>query len=279
MKIILSRKGFDSGYGGCPSPILPDGRLISLPIPVEGERLSYGDLSFDKGMSYFDIMKTLTPAILVNGRREMMSSSTACHLDPDISSSVLKRKAGWKGLFGQIDAAQGHLANQGVSPGDLFLFFGWFRSTVMVNERLVFDRQDPIGRHVIFGYLQVAEIWNLTGTTTLPSWSRYHPHASPKRWENKSNVMYVARQSLSWCEAPGFGVFHFHPSTVLTAEGCTRSRWALPEFFKEVPISYHSPSSWSDGHFRSAAKGQEFVVDANREVARWAEGLIRRASR
>jgi hypothetical protein len=30
MKVILSRKGFDSGYGGYPSPILPDGWMISL---------------------------------------------------------------------------------------------------------------------------------------------------------------------------------------------------------------------------------------------------------
>lgn len=33
MKIILSRKGFDSSYGGYPSPILPDGSLLSIPIP------------------------------------------------------------------------------------------------------------------------------------------------------------------------------------------------------------------------------------------------------
>lgn len=35
MKFILSRKGFDSGYGGCASPILPDGTMLSIPIPVE----------------------------------------------------------------------------------------------------------------------------------------------------------------------------------------------------------------------------------------------------
>ena len=29
MKIILSRKGFDSGSGGVPSPIFPDGQLLS----------------------------------------------------------------------------------------------------------------------------------------------------------------------------------------------------------------------------------------------------------
>nr|WP_275450862.1 hypothetical protein [Pseudomonas syringae] len=33
MRIILSRKGFDSAAGGCQGPILPDGRLFSLPIP------------------------------------------------------------------------------------------------------------------------------------------------------------------------------------------------------------------------------------------------------
>ncbi len=33
MKIILSRKGFDGTYGGYPSPIFPDGRMLSMPIP------------------------------------------------------------------------------------------------------------------------------------------------------------------------------------------------------------------------------------------------------
>src|SRR5215207_5912082 len=34
MRIIFSRKGFESSFGGCPSPIL-DGRPISLPIPAK----------------------------------------------------------------------------------------------------------------------------------------------------------------------------------------------------------------------------------------------------
>ncbi len=38
MRIILSRKGFDSGSGGVPNPILPDGRLVPLPIPDQGSR-------------------------------------------------------------------------------------------------------------------------------------------------------------------------------------------------------------------------------------------------
>ncbi|MBO4456467.1 MAG: hypothetical protein J5802_01965 [Butyrivibrio sp.] len=35
MKIILSRKGFDSTNGGCASPIMPDGTLLSMPIPSD----------------------------------------------------------------------------------------------------------------------------------------------------------------------------------------------------------------------------------------------------
>ena len=43
MKLILSRKGFDSEFGGCPSPILSDDELISFPIPANEE------ISFSKG--------------------------------------------------------------------------------------------------------------------------------------------------------------------------------------------------------------------------------------
>ena len=40
MRLILSRKGFDSSakFGGGPSPILPDGRLVSFPIPAPSNK-------------------------------------------------------------------------------------------------------------------------------------------------------------------------------------------------------------------------------------------------
>lgn len=46
MKIILSRKGFDSANGGAASPLFADGSAVSLPIPG-GRRgsLSLGQLS------------------------------------------------------------------------------------------------------------------------------------------------------------------------------------------------------------------------------------------
>ena len=56
MKIILSRKGFDSSWGGCPSPVLPDGTMLSMPIPTnEDNRLRYEDIRFikvGKGLHY-----------------------------------------------------------------------------------------------------------------------------------------------------------------------------------------------------------------------------------
>lgn len=46
MRLILSRKGFDSSsaFGACASPILPDGQLISLPIPHSEARVTYNGL-------------------------------------------------------------------------------------------------------------------------------------------------------------------------------------------------------------------------------------------
>ena len=34
--MIFSRKGFDSSYGGAVSPILPDGTMVTIPIPERG---------------------------------------------------------------------------------------------------------------------------------------------------------------------------------------------------------------------------------------------------
>ena len=44
MKVILSRKGFDSSNGGYPSPIFPDGQITSLPIPGSSPSTNIGEL-------------------------------------------------------------------------------------------------------------------------------------------------------------------------------------------------------------------------------------------
>ena len=239
------------------------------------KEISYDELILDGSTTYFDLMQMLKTSITINGQRENLGPGVFCHLDPDIRPSVLKRKEGWKGLFGQIDAAQGHLENQGVCPDDLFLFFGWFRNTLSIDGRLAFDRNDPHGRHIIFGYLQIGEVWKVTADASVPTWARYHPHTSPSRRERNNNTLYVARDHLSWrMSEPGFGVFRLAPNLVLTAPDATRSKWSLPNFFRETSISYHSRSSWKDGYFLSAAKGQEFVIDADDTVIEWAKELI-----
>jgi hypothetical protein len=43
IKLVLSRKGFDSANGGIPSPIFPDGRLLSLPIPATSSPTRFAD--------------------------------------------------------------------------------------------------------------------------------------------------------------------------------------------------------------------------------------------
>jgi hypothetical protein len=58
MKVIFSRKGFDSGYGGMPSPVLPDGTMLSMPIPSKGDLVRYHELTCGQ-LTYADIIKQL----------------------------------------------------------------------------------------------------------------------------------------------------------------------------------------------------------------------------
>jgi hypothetical protein len=45
MKLVLSRNGFDSENGGMASPILPDGRLVPLPIPISHDKFTVADIN------------------------------------------------------------------------------------------------------------------------------------------------------------------------------------------------------------------------------------------
>jgi hypothetical protein len=126
MKVILSRKGFDSAYGGYPSPILPSGETVSLPIPLE-DSIRYNDLMIG-GSTYCNLMAGLKPKIKSKRKWLDLDKETRCHLDPDIHKNFIDREPGWKPCFGQIDSARSHLENQRIRDDDLFLFFGWFRN-------------------------------------------------------------------------------------------------------------------------------------------------------
>ena len=265
MKVVFSRKGFDSGYGGMPSPILPDGTMLSMPIPSPGDKVRYDDLSHD-GVSYADIIKQLkatNPVVDVN-----------CHLDPDIRPEIIERMDGWKPAFGQIDAARTHLCNKGVGIGDLFLFFGWFRKTEYKNGKLTYTGPSS-GFHAIYGYMQVGEI--IEKESDIPEWLKTHPHAFNYRWE-KNNAIYLAADRLSLNPSmPGAGCFQFTQNHKLTKDGCSRSVWNLPDFFRDIPITYNA-KAWKEDGFHSAAKGQEFVFAANDKAEEWIKTLLNKAT-
>ena len=60
MKLSLSRKGFDSGTAGVPSPIFPDGSMLSLPIPYPGARQTYADIRWQGAVPVGAIVEYLT---------------------------------------------------------------------------------------------------------------------------------------------------------------------------------------------------------------------------
>ena len=270
MKIILSRKGFDSSIGGNSSPILPDGKMLSLPIPGDWETLTYGDIMAPGGKTYAEIVEELGAGADM-GRKLV-------HLDPDLVTGARKRHRDWLPAFGQVGAAQSHLENQGVSRGDLFLFFGWFRHSEEVEGKLRFHG-DANGFHAIFGYMEIGNIFCASGAAQLPVWLNDHSHADEAARKRANNTIFVATRSLSFHpNYPGAGVFEFDDRNTLTKKDELRSRWNLnADIFRNVKISYHSKSSWKDGYFQSAGRGQEFVIHADEKVTEWASSLIKEA--
>jgi hypothetical protein len=265
MKVILSRKGFDSSVGGCASPILPDGRLVSLPIPTGLDTVSYSQLRSPCGRTYLQLITELGGAAGISDR--------GAHVDPVLERPIVSHPD-WRPSLGQVGAAAGHLRNQGVGPGDLFLFYGWFRQTIERNGKLTFA-PNP-GVHLIFGYLEVSDVVPLTVNHPLPSWLIQHPHAHPQRRAVRTNTVYVGREVLSVDSTrPGACVLHYDNRRVLTAPGQTRGRWRLdPTLFRGLPISYHDERAWRPRYFQSYPRAQEYVIDVNTDVRRWAFALI-----
>lgn len=279
MKIILSRKGFDSTAGGCPSPIFPDGSMVSLPIPSATSGLRYDDLRWrDRKLS--DIVNRL------NGAKP--KPHDLAHLDPDLVRDSRPRASGWRPLFGQDGSPQGHLREQGVGSGDLFLFFGLFRDVDSMGRFIRLRK----ARHVIWGWLQIDRVLTVDDHLDELGWAGDHPHVGRER--DPSNTLYVARTNLALAghdpngsAIPGGGVFeNFDPRLQLTdpdAKG--HSLWRLPIWFMPTgrpPLSYHRRlSRWTSkaDHVtvQSVGRGQEFVLDTKYypETTDWVLHLLK----
>ena len=277
MKVILSRKGFDSGYGGYPSVILPNKEMITLPIPSPNDYYKYSDIFTRDNENLFEIMKQLKDNISLNGKKIELTKDIHCHLDPDICDFSVKRDKNWKGIFGQINASTTVLNNNGVKEGDLFIFFGWFNDVVKTNNKYEFVKGD--GRHTMFGYLQIDKILH-PKYDEVPIEYQKHPHVLDKgRKEKDTDTIYIAKDVCTFDKnIKGYGMFKYDEKLDLTKKGMNRTCWDLPEFFKDVKIAYHNRDSFKDGYFKAACRGQEFVIEDNKNVEEWAINLIKEHS-
>jgi hypothetical protein len=268
LKIILSRKGFDGSAGGHASPILPDGKMLSLPIPSSLDSLGYHEIAAPDRKSVGQIIDELAAGAEIGHK--------GAHLDPDLVRGARPRLPGWRPSLGQIGAAGRHLRNEGVSDGDLFLFFGWFRHAEQGADGLHFCRGSN-GFHAIFGYLEIGKTLRADAHADFPPWLRDHPHAEPSRMAKSSNTVYVATRRLSLHPSyPGAGVFRFSDRNVLTKNGCSRGRWGLDStLFRHVKTSYHKESAWRDEYFQSYPRAQEYVIHADSPIIAWASRMIR----
>lgn len=282
MKLILSRKGFDSGTGGCASPIFPDGSMLSLPIPSAWASHKMRDAtSRNPNFGTGDVVADLSG---------LYNQATSVHFDPWLNGSHESTSARSRLAFGQDSSAQGHLRKEQVEVGDLFLFFGWFHEVERLKDKWTYKPDSP-DLHVMFGWLQIDSILKVGGpdSMTTPGWLSEHPHVKHADHMNDQNTVYVGAKCLTVAGqklgVAGGGTFdRFRNSLQLTAPGAsTRSTWQLPRWFHPEPpltpgnrrnLSYHRKDQglWQLDHLdspwtnlRSVARGQEFVIDVSGE--------------
>lgn len=280
MKLILSRKGFDSASGGCPNPIFPDGLMLALPIPDRDASVRYQDLVW-RGRRLGELVPSMT-----GGKPR---AHYGAHLDPDLDPAMRPRAPGWRPVFGQVGPAQGHLRNEGIAVGDVFLFFGLFR-------RLGDDDRFVPGSpaiHAAWGWLQIGEIAVVDRDRSRLVWAGDHPHLAMQ--PDPSNTLYIAADSLhlpGGLKLPGAGLFGtFSPKLRLTAPDSTGpSTWLVPAWFhpegRGSALSYHGKATaWErcpEGvRLKTVGRGQEFVLDTKDypEAVPWLTDLLRPSER
>ena len=268
MKIILSRKGFDSSNGGCPSPIMPDGTLLSMPIPADSENDAlYSNIAWNN-TAYSDILHQLNP-------RKPFSK---CHVDPDIRNNRIDPPTGWRPAFGQSGSAQGLLSNAGVDIGDIFLFFGWFRSVEETENgyRFVAKNSEDFyhgnNLQVVFGYLQIGEI--ITDQDVIRQFY-WHPHSSMSHTNVINNTLYLPTEKLSLNPSlKGYGTLDYRQDRVLTMKNRGRATWNEYSFLMPEHIYGNKKNSSKNGGLYYAGIWQELVVNESAELIDWVNSII-----
>ncbi len=238
MRMVLSRKGFDSSAGGGPSPVV-DGRPVSLPIPANGglSRTTYGDLGLGDHAA--------------RSSRGKLGGEDLCHHDP-----MFLRDG--RAILGQCGAAQTHLARQGVGVGDVFVFFG------------LFCEEGFRPHHRIYAYLAVEEVLPLSAASParVAELARVGmPHAIGLHAANDTVYLGQGRTSARASKALRLTVPEGPPSL-----------WRVPGWLRETGLSYHDRADrWHDnGRLQSVARGQEFVANIGErtDASEWLARII-----
>lgn len=236
MRIIFSRKGFDSSAGGGPSPIV-NGVPITLPIPDSKgfSHTTYGDLGLGE--------------YAAKASRGKLRASDFCHHDPMFLNDG-------SCAFGQTGAAQTHLERQGVGIGDVFVFFGLFAEEASAEPH-----------HRIFAYLQVEQIIALKNGAPKEMLALDHPHAIGMHgandviWRGAGRMAKRASDRLR-LTVPGGPPSVWERPNWLKRGGLSyhdrADRWIR------------------GGQLKSVARGQEFVADIGQRKAprNWLNTII-----
>lgn len=271
MKVVLSRKGFDTENGGIPSIILPNKELLSFPIPSDSDSIKFTDLNHPIYGNYFEIINNLKP--------NQLKKNQTCHLDPDIYQYIRKRENNWQPIFGPYFRAYSHLKEHNIKENDIFLFFGSFKESELNNSTLVY-KKGAQEKHIIFGYFQIGKI--VKENRFVQDWMVYHPHVPPNRNIDENNVVFIATNKLSFNnQLPGASALHYlTKEIVLTKKDgdryLSKSKWNFSSytFGKKIEISYHQNDNWRKEYFQSAKRGQEFVLEETKDVEKWAQTII-----
>lgn len=262
MKIILSRKGFDSTAGGFPSLIFPDNQLFSIPIPSSSSHCDYSRLTFKYGDEpIHNILNQVTNRRIRSGNRyecDYAQAVQGCHHDPMI---VLESN---RLTLGQTGRAEAHLRSQGIATGDIFLFYGWFKRTELIHDHWTYDHSER-DIHLIWSWMTVDEVIKLDSHDQVNSALKkfpelsVHPHLATD-WLATPNSIYLSKE---------YSLTLFSDIRCLTdmKNYSGRSRWRLPICFNQ-PQAFTHLSSFSPEHtdviVNYRGYGQEFVLDLDK---------------
>ena len=233
--IILSRKGFDTAYGRCPSLIVNEKQMISFPIPEDSDQAKkdmegkyypeYSNLTVRLDNGTENTLEDLILASECKDRKVIFNGMTLgkrsaddnknyeimprCHLDPQLYN--YRNDPDFHASLGQMEIPARLLEKYGIKEGDLFLFFGNFKFVETDDKdknslRTVHPVIDDIEYnqdfyHCIWGYMEIGKkILNPQNRPEdIPEYVReHHPHME---YTSCENYIYLAAEKLSdtWC--------------------------------------------------------------------------------